>query len=265
MINVFWIVFLASCYDGNLAMSAAQNVVFIIGVVFFYLSGVSTIITFYRAVSLELPTGQPCCIFVSLLVVFYPIFYLITLPKTMWHFMHIWGSPTSLWNEHCGECAAPVDEFGCSGQVTIYHFCYGILFCLCVFLYVLWLIAASPIFYVLLFPLGIGPLGVALHVCVRQDIGMMDLCWWTMSVSASWNATLFGCICCVPAGFIGLFFAFSINVTAQAMFLGIGGVAYIAFITIPSVIQLILRKDDMRPYNEDPPIRSLTFPDFVPS
>ena len=249
IINFGWFLFLGLCYDRTLTISNSRNVIFIIGVILFYITGIPTMSTYFRVVGTWIKefNGEFCCITTTCIL--YPFLYLITTPMTMIHLARIWKVPSLLWDSCCcRQCRLEdlhtVHRLGIT-CISCRHLWVGIPFCLFYLLYVIVGIVVAAVIFIFLNPLGLGPLAVALHIAIRDENGAEENLWDGLSASHYWNCTMFGLISCLAACVITAAFLAIVGILWFPLFLFVVALLYAVVVMIPSVIQLMtVRGDD---------------------
>jgi hypothetical protein len=246
-LNACWFAFLISIYDATLPTSEARNVIFIISVILFYVSGASMVATYHRAIGFSAePMNVATFFFILFAVVLYPLFFLLTLPRSLWYLCHICSSPTDLWNAQFDRCGASVDTLECNScsECTCRQFCPGSLFGIWVGLYVLCFIVLGPIVFIVCFPLIVGPAGVALHFSLRSEIGVCDVFWLSLDLSHLWNALMYGLFSAIPALFVAIAYCVAVTPAFIAVFFAIAAAVVILFGAIPAIVMLFMPKGD---------------------
>ena len=248
VVNFCWFLFLGFCYDRTLALSSSRNVIFIIGVIVFYFTGIPTMSTYFRVVNVWIKEfgGEFCCIMTTCIL--YPFLYLITTPMTMIHLARIWKVPSHLWDSCCCESCLLEDLHTVHRHgiacITGRHLLIGVPFCIFYFFYCIIGIIFAVIVFVLLSPFGLGPLGVALHIAIREEAGAEENLWEGLSLAHNWNCTMFGLISCLCACVLTAAYLAILGIVWFPLLLFIVALLYAMVFMVPALIRLVTERDD---------------------
>ena len=172
--NLSLLLFLIFSIDLFIAPSQPRNIIGIIGIYVYY---IACLIMFFayaystRGTSELFGSGTNKCL-VFALMISYPIFFLFWLPYIMYQLMVYTGSPKLVWEKLFNGSVMSLErlfpDFN-SNKCTLFgrYLYIGIPFFLFSLIYVLILIALSPLWYYLLSPLGLGTFGICLHVSLH--------------------------------------------------------------------------------------------------
>lgn len=238
LVNLSWILFIFLSYNNS-----DGNIFFIIAIVLFYLSGMSTMGTYFRATGIWIHEFDGKWWWVTLVCIFYPILYVVLLPQTMISICRIVGVPDFLWDQCC--CRSwQTDNLDPQPRKTGRCILLAIPFGLYYLFYVVVAIVVSVFVLVFLFPLTLGPLGCAVHVAVRNELGAGDTLWNSLSYSHDLNTTMFGLTSCLPIAVLCAIYIIVCDLQWFPLFGFIVACIYMLVFTVISFISLIRSSTD---------------------
>lgn len=172
--NICLLLYLIFSIDLYRANSYISNILAVVAVIFWYISGLVQFYIYGRSTGgwddLLGGTGFACLVLV--IVITYPIFYLFWLPIVLFHLVMLIGSPWQVWQRAFQNGPMTLDKLIPSlaesrAQLVLCYLYIGFPFWLFCVLYIGAIVLLSPVFYFLFSPMGYSTFGIVLHVSLR--------------------------------------------------------------------------------------------------
>lgn len=172
--NLSLLLFIIYSIDIYASSSMATNIIGVIAIVLWYLAGLIEFFVYGRITNgwSDLFGGNGNVCMVLTLLVTYPVFYLFWLPLIVYQLLVFSGSPKGLWerifHDSCMSLDNLIPELNNSTGSLICHYIYiGVPFFIFALIYIAILVFLAPVWYFFLSPLGMGTVGICLHVSLH--------------------------------------------------------------------------------------------------
>ncbi|OHT12011.1 hypothetical protein TRFO_18299 [Tritrichomonas foetus] len=180
------LIFIAMAYDPLQSISSPTNIIFIVAIIVVYFEGACSVYIYNKSINSfhrRLLDEKGAILLVCL---FHPFYYLVTLPSTMLSIVHVIGTPKNIWNriacsENCYISSLHTIQAHGMNCITCKHFYIGIPFFFVLIFYSLFFIVLTPLVFLFCSSICLGPLGIAIHLCIRDEFGFVDSFWHSIN------------------------------------------------------------------------------------
>ena len=221
LVNLCYAIFLAVSFNTSVATSENRNVIAIAATVWYYLGVLALVVIFgHRMLIWEKLKEEKCGIFIMvLIIIFYPIYFLLTLPMTVYYVFKFLGTPCNLWEKIFQNSCLSLDHLTYEGagtycKLVLYYMSIGLLFGLFTVLYVILVLAFTPIYYYLFAPFGFGPYGINLFLSLRHLDEFSDYSWDCIEKTYLYAILVFAWFVAFPAILFSIFYIVFVLATA---------------------------------------------------
>ncbi|KAK8883102.1 hypothetical protein M9Y10_045750 [Tritrichomonas musculus] len=221
LVNLCYIIFLAVSFDTSVPMSENRNIIAIAATIWYYFGLMALVIVFgLRMLIWEKLKQEKCGIFMFvLIVIFYPIYFLLTLPMTVYYVFKYLGTPCNLWEKVFQNSCISLDHLtyevaGTYCKLVLYYMSIGLLFALFTLFYVIFVFAFFPIYYYLFAPFGFGPYGINIFLSLRHLDEFSEYSWDCIEKTYLHAIFVFAWFVAFPAILFAVFYMVFVLVTA---------------------------------------------------
>ena len=194
LVNFGCLVFIVCAYATAEAITTIRNSIAIFAIFFYYLHGFIVFLVFGLVTDIwnyfkEQVRGG--IVLIILISVFYPVYFLVTLPMTIFYLFRLIGTPWRVWERMFSNTCMSFSRFnradsgGCCG-LFLKYLGVGFLFVLFFIIYVALFILFIPVELILLSPVGFGPYGVVLYTSLRHLHSFQMFQWERIEESHKW-------------------------------------------------------------------------------
>lgn len=221
LLNLCYAIFLGVSFDTSVAISENRNVIAIAATVWYYLGLLALVVVFgHRMLIWEKLKEEKCGIFmIVLIVIFYPIYFLLTLPMTVYYIFRYLGTPCNLWEKVFQNSCLSLDHLtyeraGTYCKLVLYYMSIGLLFALFTLFYVIFVFAFFPIYYYLFAPFGFGPYGINIFLSLRHLDEFSSFSWDCIEKTYLYAIFTFAWFVAFPAILFAIFYIVFVLATA---------------------------------------------------
>lgn len=237
LIDIAFYLFICFAFNLNIELASNRNIIAIVSSLYFYMFCALLFYVFHMTTGKWIiyreRFGWLCEI---VLTIFFPIYFLCTLPITMYYFVKWIGTPADIWEitfgETCMSLTALTYEDAQNHCKLAGRFVYiGLPFGIWFILYLFVAIFISPLIYVLFSPMGFGSFGMVMFYAIREK----DSMGYTITelIEYSYNWCLFYTIWCLafPCILLSMFYMIFVQVLAwhAILLLVLAGLFFLIF------------------------------------
>lgn len=246
LVNVACLIFIVCAYSTTEAITTVRNSIAIFAIFFYYAHGFIVFLVFGLVTNIwsyfkEQVSGG--IILIVLICVFYPVYFLVTLPMTIFYLFRMIGTPWRVWQRMFSNTCMSLsrlnreDSGGCCG-LFLKYLGVGFLFVLFFILYVAFFIFMIPVELILLSPVGFGPYGIVVYTALRHLDSFSTFQWERIEESHVWS--IFSFVYFVTAPWIAISIAFVVVVTTwwYGILLAVVAVLYFLIFFTPAAKNL---------------------------
>ena len=246
LVNLSFLLFIIISFSSTDPVSADRNVISIAAIVWYYIGlGIFHFIFGYRMLIWQKLWQETCGKFMAvLIIVFYPLFYLITLPMTVYYIFKFLGTPVQLWEKliYCQSMSLENLTYARAGNyciLSIRFLTIGVLFGFFAIIYFVLTIAFCPIYYYLLAPFGFGPYGINIFFSLRHLDEFSFYSWDCIEKTHLYGIFSFGWAIALPGILFAIFYMIFVLVTGwQAILLLISSSLYFLIFGLLSTVTI---------------------------
>ncbi|OHT09031.1 hypothetical protein TRFO_22181 [Tritrichomonas foetus] len=245
LVNLSIIIFLALSFNFAEPISSNRNIIAISAVAWLYIGLAVLVFIFGKQMRIwSIFKSESCGIFLSILIIiFYPLYFLLTLPMTIFHVFRFLGSPAQVWDRMFGNTCMSLDHMsyertGSYSKVVLCFFTIGPLFALFTIIYVLLVIVMFPFYYYFFSPFGFGPYGMNLFLSMRHLDEFQEFSWDCTERTFMWCVLIYSWFIAFPAILFAVFYMVFVSLVAwhAILLLVVAGLYFLFFAFYSSFI-----------------------------
>jgi hypothetical protein len=225
--------------------SDPSNIIGVIGIVFYYLGCLALFVAYGRSTGgwTEMFGGQTM-ILVVVLVITYPIFYLFWLPLIIYQLLLYVGTPKSVWQRMFDGTSMSIEflhpEFSYSSCQRFARAVYiGVPFAFFAFAFVVFVVALTPLWYFILSPMGLGTLGICLHISLHFPHTINADLIERITKSYDWGVFVHTYALALPFAIIAIAYLLIVEVSWFAVMLAILTILHFAVCCGPAAVSAV--------------------------
>jgi hypothetical protein len=225
--------------------SDPSNIIGVIGIYFYYLGCLALFVAYGRSTGgwTQMFGGQVMAL-VIVLVITYPIFYLFWLPLIIYQLLLYVGTPKSVWERMFSETSMSVEllhpEFSYSSCQRFGRIIYiGIPFAFFALAFIVFVVVLTPLWYFILSPMGLGTLGICLHISLHFPHTIETDLLERIAKSYDWGVFIHTYALALPFAVIAIAYLVIVGVRWFAVMLAVLTLLHFVVCCVPAAITAV--------------------------